>query len=291
MQSPGPQCAVFFTGTNSILHRVSEARGTWYSDDSLILNWISYLDVMYKFSVKMWRNKTPGQMQLVEQESRMTRALFSPERRFVSPGSKCGFDQNAFANECNLGKVMPTLGCSLELLDLFSEAIDAVHAPGERPRPQHELQATIRSIELRLLSLEQYALDSTGNESGAEVAEICRLAALVYLYRLARRDETTSQPLESALSLAYSKLRNFNSQLKAWAVFILGVEARTEDRRLIACRALRCSLGQSPAGTVPHVWEMIQRSWNYQDLQDDPVDAASYYIHVINQNPVPPCFS
>lgn len=186
---------------------------------------------------------------------------------------------------------MPPLGCSLELLDLFSEAINAVCTPEDPFRLTNERQANIRSIEVRLLSVEQFALDITGNESGADIAEICRLAVLVYLYRVARGDDTESQVLETTLSLAYARLQGLHGTAKAWALFILGVEARTEERRQTILQALRIALQTSPIGTVPHVWEMVQRSWNYQDLQEGPVDAASYYSHVINQNPVPPCFS
>lgn len=62
---------------------MTETHETYYSDEALILDWIFYLDVMYRFSVKMWTDPTPSQIQLAGQESIISKAIFSPERQFV----------------------------------------------------------------------------------------------------------------------------------------------------------------------------------------------------------------
>ncbi|KAB5578900.1 hypothetical protein GE09DRAFT_1091434 [Coniochaeta sp. 2T2.1] len=96
--------SIFFCGTKTIAGGVTRTNDTYYGDRALLLDWIFYLDTMYKFSIRHWRDKNSDQIQLAGQKKIISKAIFAPERQLI----------------------VSTSGCSLEMLDLICQAVDAV---------------------------------------------------------------------------------------------------------------------------------------------------------------------
>lgn len=75
--------SIFFCGTKRIAGLVTEEHESYGGDEALIMDWIFYHDVMYKFSIKHWQKKNEDQIQLAAQEKIISKAVFSPERQTV----------------------------------------------------------------------------------------------------------------------------------------------------------------------------------------------------------------
>lgn len=76
--------SIFFCGTKRIAGLVTQQHESYVGDEALIMDWIFYHDVMYKFSIKHWQTKNEDQIQLAAQEKIISKAIFSPERQTVS---------------------------------------------------------------------------------------------------------------------------------------------------------------------------------------------------------------
>jgi hypothetical protein len=77
--------SIFFCGTKTITGRVTQKNDTYYGDRALILDWVFYLDIMYKFSnvIRHWTDKNDDQIKLAAREKIISKAIFSPERQIV----------------------------------------------------------------------------------------------------------------------------------------------------------------------------------------------------------------
>jgi hypothetical protein len=75
--------AIFFCGTKKIARTVHERDNTYEGDQALILDWVFYHDVMYKFSIRHWEDKVEQQRLLAADEKIVSKAVFSPLRQAV----------------------------------------------------------------------------------------------------------------------------------------------------------------------------------------------------------------
>lgn len=192
---------------------------------------------------------------------------------------------------------MSTLGCSLELLDLICQAVDAVL---DRDDPRHLSEThlkTIRSLEIRTRGIEQRpsgSLDGDGAEEMAhriQTAELYRLATLIYIARLARAEPQDSDTSTEASTQAFSLLRAMELCNRPWPLFVVGLEAHTDDQRGIILGVLNESLRRRSIGSIVLTSRMIREAWVQQDLRAVDVDPLEIYGLVISHNRVPPSFT
>ncbi|KAL7785832.1 fungal-specific transcription factor domain-containing protein [Trichoderma ceciliae] len=266
--------SIFFCGTKRIANLVTKTDDTYFGDEALIIDWIFYHDVMYKFSIRHWREKNKDQIQLAAQKKVLSKAVFSPERQTI----------------------VPILGCSLELLDLLCQVIDAVYEPGD-PEYQSELHLkTVRSLEIRLKYLDQRQstvapLDDYEATQETKVAELFRLAAIIYLLRMAKGEAENSKCVVQAIDEASVVLGQLEYCERPWPLFIIALEARTEDHRMNMLRVLEKSMERRPLGPMTLVNRMIPDAWTQQDLRGSSMDPFSLYGMIISRHRVPPCFT
>jgi hypothetical protein len=182
------------------------------------------------------------------------------------------------------------------MLDLICQLVDVVL---DRDDPHHlsELHLkTIRLLELRLERLEQ-RLPTIGLEFEPQQAahiialgELFRLAGLIYLHRMAKAESWDSVPL--LLSKAYDLLRELEVCEPPWPLFVIGMEARTDDERLLILTIMKKSIERRPLGNMSLVNRMILAAWVQQDLHSGAnVDPLTIYTEVISGNRVPPSFT
>lgn len=75
--------AIFFCGTKKIAKTVHRHDNTYEGDPALILDWVFYHDVMYKFSIRHWNDKLDQQKMLAAEDKIVSKAVFSPLRQVV----------------------------------------------------------------------------------------------------------------------------------------------------------------------------------------------------------------
>ncbi|OIW23748.1 hypothetical protein CONLIGDRAFT_636998 [Coniochaeta ligniaria NRRL 30616] len=267
--------SIFFCGTKTIARGVTKTHDSYYGDRALLLDWIFYLDTMYKFSIRHWSDKNDDQINLAGQKKIISKPIFAPERQII----------------------VSTLGCSLEMLDLVCQAVDAVL---DRDDPLH-LSVThvkaIQSLEIRTQGIEQRSTgldnddDAEGMVSRTNTAELYRVATLIYLGRVARAEPRDSDVTKEPVAQAFTLLRNMTVCNCPWPLFVVGLEAHTEDQRKIVLTVLDASLRRRPMGSMVLTSRMIREAWALQDLQTEDTDPLALYGLVISHNRVPPSFT
>ncbi|EHK47090.1 hypothetical protein TRIATDRAFT_306814 [Trichoderma atroviride IMI 206040] len=266
--------AIFFCGTKRLANMITKQHDTYFGDEAMIIDWIFYHDAMYKFSIRHWRKRNQDQVHLAGQKKVLSKAVFSPERQTI----------------------VPILGCSLELLDLLCQVVDHVYEPGHPSRLSESHLKTVRSLEIRLKYLEQRQAavlpsDTMQATQETQIAELFRLAATIYLVRMAKGEPETSKCLASAMDQAFRILNEIEYCDRPWPLFIIGLESRTEEQRSRMMQVLESSVKRRPLGSMTLVKRMVPDAWTQQDLREAPMEPFALYDVIIGRNRVTPCFT
>ncbi|KAH6627219.1 fungal-specific transcription factor domain-containing protein [Chaetomium sp. MPI-SDFR-AT-0129] len=275
--------AMFFCGCKKIVNLFHTPHTSYEGDSAMILDWIFYHDTFYKFSVRHWYPKEKQQILLAQHRKVISKAVFSPLRQII----------------------LPSTGCSLELLDLICQTVDAVL---ERDDSQHlspsHLQ-TIRRLELRLEALIQTPRITTVTSSNTpentgdltptdpaaatttpthqqetHLAELYRLATHIYLLRMARALPPTHPLITPLVSRALTLLRHPSIQhhgcARPWPLFIIALEVGaasqhetengSEDARSVVSGAIEAARRRRPLGNFVLVRRLVHAAWVQMDL-------------------------
>ncbi|KAJ9144113.1 Fungal specific transcription factor domain-containing protein [Pleurostoma richardsiae] len=272
--------AIFFCGTKKIARTVHERDNTYEGDQALILDWVFYHDVMYKFSIRHWEDKVEQQRLLAADEKIVSKAVFSPLRQAI----------------------LPALGCSLELLDLLCQIVDLVLDRNDPRYLSEDHHRAIRSLELRLDRLDQRPslvttpsstlTEGQDGERTRKLAELFRLAAYIYLERLGKAVSPDNRLFKDLVDQAFRLLWDLGDCDRPWPLFVIALEARTDEERKLVLTVIGNALRRRPLGNLTITKRMIQAAWVHQDLQEGTgVDALLVYNRVVSANRVPPSFT
>jgi len=269
---------MFMCGCKQIARRIHQPNNTYDGDAALIMDWVFYHDVLYKFSIRHWSHRVQDQVLLAADEKIISKAVFSPLRQ----------------------EALPSLGCSLEMLDVFSRIIDVVLDRCD-PRylsPEH-LKA-IRALELRLDRLEQRGEEEPRIQPDGSfklvptcmLPEMYRLAAYIYLERMGRGLTELTEKLSQLVDAAYATLGELEACERPLPLFIVALEARSDDQRLAILDMVEKSLRKRPLGNIQLVEQMIKSAWVQQDLcEDGEVDQFAIFNAVVSAHRLPPSFT
>jgi hypothetical protein len=181
-------------------------------------------------------------------------------------------------------------------MDLICQVIDAVLDHDDVGYQSESHMAIIKSLEIRLQNLEQRHSGISDIDSGeaahqVRVAELFRLAALIYLLRLAKGESVGLKAYNLAVASAFDVMEQCAFCERPWPMFIIGLEARTDEQRSVILTVFKASLQRQPHGTMSLADRMVRDAWTQQDLCGDEIDQLVLYSRVINRNHVPPCFT
>ena len=188
----------------------------------------------------------------------------------------------------------------MELLNVLCQVIDAVH---ERQSPEYLSEThrkQLRSLTIRIQGLVQHHSgvisspdpDSEGGQHTKQIAELYRLATLIYLLVIAKGDSIEGSEVNGAMERAFGLLCNMEQCERPWPLFILGLAAHSEEQRFIVLKVIEKSLALQPLGPMALADRMIRDAWIQQDLTDnEEPDLLELYSQVISRNRVPPCFA
>ena len=160
---------------------------------------------------------------------------------------------------------------------------------------EHKKQ--LDDLELRLISIQQHgrftATINLEDNQAVRVAELYRLAGLVYLHRAGRRSRLGFPPTETALRRAYSIIEQLESCECVWPLFIVGCEARSDEHRLLILQKLSNVLQIRNTSNTRSIKAMIEASWKQADLCEEESQEPDYVLKInalISANKVLPIF-
>jgi hypothetical protein len=182
--------------------------------------------------------------------------------------------------------------------------IDAVRENDDPLYLSTQHKKEIRALEIRLEGLKQERRVSnhcsspyTGTQESDRVsgmAELYRLAALIYLKRVAGGvsvDDTLSWSkvqswVEEALDLLKDTVKTCE---RPFPLFVIALEARTDDQRHLVLQVIDNTIKERVFSTLPSLWRMVEAAWVQDDLEE--LNALLKYHAVISANRVPPAFT
>lgn len=199
--------------------------------------------------------------------------------------------------------MVPLAGCSQELLDLLCQVIDETYESDDPFFRSESHLRKLRSLEFRLRGLEQRVSGISNIDDGnvgstehkQQVAKLFQLATLIYLLRVAKGDDRASLAVVEVLNEAFSTmdlLQKSSFCERPWPLFVIGLEAATEEERRDVLNMIGKALDWQPLGAMALVKRMVQDAWVLQDLHQNAGRCQSeYYGEIISRNRVPPCFT
>ena len=190
---------------------------------------------------------------------------------------------------------MSFLGCSLEFLDILSLTCSAVLPRSDPNFLSGQHKQHLDSLELRLISIRPhnvFAATTPREQKRTDlVAELFRLAGLVYLHRGGRRSRVGFQPTESVLKTAFSIIKQLEYCESVWPLFIIGCEARSDEQRLLIPETFSTALKRRDTDNIRSIRKMVEASWIQDDLcEDEETDYQLKINALMSANTVLPIF-
>ncbi|CAK7200444.1 hypothetical protein SEUCBS139899_003139 [Sporothrix eucalyptigena] len=295
--------AIYFCGCKRIALAMHREHRDYQGDLALILDWVFYHDAMYKFSIHHWEKRTAAQVMVKDGPKIVSKPVFSPLRHIVNP----------------------SIGCSLEMLEILCQVVDTILEPANPSYHSPEHIRALRLAEIRLDAVVQHVsavsgmdvLDAVSSAAGNPTpqflnepyqyqeteSKLYAVAVKLYLLRLGRGLDKQTDTVQDLLDKGYTLLRQLGHCKRPWVLFVLGVDARDEDER----RVLLSSMGPDYNAAqvrlpknIALVRRMIQAAWTQQELhstealstsKNDNGSLLRIYNTVISANSAPPIFA
>jgi hypothetical protein len=152
------------------------------------------------------------------------------------------------------------------------------------------------SLEVRLRFLEQHVelipSDNKEEERRTEqIAELYRLAGQIYLHRAARCSRVDFAPTKRLVDAAFDIIEHIEYCEGLWPLFIIGLEARTDERRCRILEIFSNTLRIRDAGNVRSVRKMVEAVWIQNDLcEEGEVDYLAMLNAVLSAHRILPTF-
>jgi hypothetical protein len=154
------------------------------------------------------------------------------------------------------------------------------------------------SLELRLQNIRQECRIGDITETqlqrdrSSSIAELYRLSALIYLDRVARGAPKASVKANKWIQDAFKILQTLRICERPFPLFVIAVEACTDDQRAIILKVITSTMEEHPLGAISSIKRMIEAAWVQSDLNlDQELDSLLKYNTVISANRTPPAFT
>ncbi|KAL6889162.1 fungal-specific transcription factor domain-containing protein [Trichoderma evansii] len=278
--------AIFFSGTKRIVDTIYIPGKAYEGDSAIMMDWIFYYYTMCKFSVLHWLRKDEQQTWIARQRKIMSKPPHSASQHTARkiPQANC------------LMQILPSWGCSLELLDILHEIFDNVFDRDSEQHKSPEHNARLKVLEQRLHHLTQCEQSDISRVDrspsyNTQIAEFYRLAALLYIQRVARSNSRDTPHVINLVAKAYRVLELMARCDRPWPLFVIALEASTEDERRLVLVTIETLLERKPLRKWTMLRTMIQQAWAQSDLgKTNSLDALLLYQSVINAQRIPPMF-
>ena len=167
-------------------------------------------------------------------------------------------------------QIVPTIGCSIEVLTAISHIVDTVL--------EKEVRDDLQSVEVvkkleRRLKYSQQKTEAWSDETSSDtlkemrhIAELYRMSGLIYLHRVTGGIGILNYQLQELVDDAFAILTKLRTCERTFPLFILGCEARDDVRRGAILRILRETEAEFAPGNIISVRQYLERFWAQEDL-------------------------
>ncbi|KAI9742119.1 MAG: hypothetical protein M1834_000509 [Cirrosporium novae-zelandiae] len=258
-------------GAKNIVKTVYASNKIYIGDPAILLDWVYYHDTLSKFSLRHWKQRTVAQSTCVSDYSIKSRQALSPNKELI----------------------IGIFGCSLEILDIISQVVDIVLDPANPSYFSDTHERTMKSLELRLINVRQVMEVHDGEQQtrSEKIAELYRIATLVYLKRAAQKHPSSSCEVRELIDNAMMLLSQLETCERPFPLFVIGCEARDDIQRSQIIDILSKTQQQRKVGNLISVQEMIEVAWIQDDLHtEQELDFTSKLTVAMSTNAILPTF-
>ncbi|KAH8127712.1 hypothetical protein FP744_10005237 [Trichoderma asperellum] len=271
--------SVHFDGCMTIVKSSYQGRREIEGEHAVLLDWVFYHSVLYKFSLQHWQQRTP-QMAAIAQRDMFIAKIVSYD---------------------HFGTIHSTLGCSLELLEFLSQAIDLINnrdnsaaLSKHRSHAIYELESKIRDINQHPcvgIDREDYHV-SGSRKRYVTIALMYQLAVLIYLDRVVRGSAADSRLSRTSAEKGFTLLRDLGLCERPFIMVMLALQAEGDSDRLLVLSALENAINERPLSNLTSTEHIIRSIWAQQDLQgNEQADASAILNTVVSSYDIPPSFT
>jgi hypothetical protein len=222
----------------------------------MVLQWVFYHEALSTFSCRHYlKPQNPARQECLKTALVQRQAVFSENSSKISTSIGCS--PQILGAICNL--------CSY-YMDPKDDRFDAAHYHEELDRIERLL------VYCKQDEGDEHDFQDTSSVPATEsrrVAELYRLAGLVYLYRQARGLSATSPRVRKVLSTAMAIMEVMQGCSRPFPVAILGAEARSDEDRLVVLSLIRRTQAMFNAGSIHRAQKFIEACWAQEDLRGD----------------------
>ncbi|KAH0499795.1 hypothetical protein TgHK011_006961 [Trichoderma gracile] len=253
---PGGQTTVWsvhFDGCMTIVKSSYQGLRVNEGEHATLLDWVFYHNVLYKFSLQHWQRRTPEMAAIAQRDMRISRIVSTSH--FVT--------------------IHSTLGCSLELLDYLSKAIDLVkdrddsnYLSKRHSHAIYDLERNIRDIDQQLCSgidREDYHVAGS-RKRYLTVSRMYQLAVLIYLDRVVRGSFSDSRLSRASAEEAFGLLGDLGLCERPFIMVMLALQAEQDSDRLLILSTLKNAIHERPLSNLASTERIIRRIWAQHDL-------------------------
>jgi hypothetical protein len=163
------------------------------------------------------------------------------------------------------------IGCSAEILETTVSICDHVYALSSDINENQQVQS-MDKLERKLIYAEQFVpsddttIDATTQKYTTKIAELYRLAGLIYLYRACMGLSPSSPKLTSTVERAFDILRDLETCDRPFPLIIIASEAQSDEDRLMVLDLLQRSRATQKIGNLGTAQQFIEAYWAQDDL-------------------------
>ncbi|UKZ78821.1 hypothetical protein TrVFT333_006566 [Trichoderma virens FT-333] len=271
--------SVHFDGCMTIVKSSYQGRGEREGEHATLLDWVFYHNVLYKFSLQHWQRRTP-EMAAIAQRDMLIAKIVSAD---------------------HFSTIHSTLGCSLELLEFLSKAIDLIK---DRDDPLYlskghshaiyDLEGKIRDIGQHLCSgIDREDYHVVGSRKRyLTIARMYQLAVLIYLDRVVRGSFADSRLSRASAEEVLRLLSDLGLCERPFIMIMLALQTESDSDRLVVLSTLKNAIHERPLSNLTSTEHIIRRIWAQQDLYGSgQADALKILNTIISSNDIPPSFT
>lgn len=131
---------------------------------------------------------------------------------------------------------------------------------------------SLNLLENKLETLQSPEFTGAGAvDTPADLVELYRLAALIYLERASTRSSGPSVKVQRWLQKAYVILEKQEIHHIPFPLLVLGIESRNDERRKLFLKLVRQAAVRSGSVAMENVHRMLQSVWLQDDLETERV--------------------
>src|ERR1700760_1843313 len=170
---------------------------------------------------------------------------------------------------------MSQAGCSAEILETISRVCDHALDYSDSNFNSTEHIEALNQLERRLKYATQRiyqgndSVETKQNEKAVRIAELYRLAGLIYLYRGAQRLPSRASKVKSVVDAGFETAAKLEICDRAFPIFILGCEARCDEGRLLILNLVRRTQELGTLRNMAVARSFIEAAWAQDDLDTE----------------------